>query len=868
MALSYHSGGVVRRVQDLRAMQQAGTAGLREEVEMAFPVISAYYSDAEVDSATMTNLQMELFDGPWDTPTMAEHYAEMSYGQFHLSGQVYGWYPLANDGAYYEGSQSEPYDNGFFGPPGGVADFLQESLTLSDPDIDFALYDSDGPDGIPNSGDDDGYVDATFFVHSGRGGEGGGPYIWSHRWRYSAMWGSAFVTDDASANGGFIRVNDYIMQPAASTGGGMIEIGVFSHEFGHALGLPDLYDTDYSSDGIGDWCLMGGGSWNSPTHPAHLSAWCKEMLGWVTPVLPDSNILAFEIPNVEENPFVLKLWTHGDVGSFEGPYSHGQDVGMEYFLIENRQRLGTDIHLTNIGLMIWHIDNSQYTNSNDWHRMVEIKGADGLPGNGDSPGDPFPGSEENYNFDFQTIPSATGWAGTNTEVAVLNISGSDTTMTADVEVHESVPHFSIVDFIVLDMSADQILEAGEAAEVWIEVHNVGGPATEVSAILTSLSPLVEVTDETLDIEDLGFMGSALSNSPFEFIVGDIDAPHVVGFKVNVLAAENSVGDSAVFHVGIGPPEVAIVDADGVVEGESNYLNYYSEALDSLMKVYQVWDIADLGVPDADWLMARPKLIWYSGDADTPLDFNSIALLEDYLDNGGNLLLSGQHMSNGGTLQEEFLAEYLGAEVMESSVDRTWVYGNSEHAAMTDLNRYLLRAMTSASNQTDPDVLHTLDHAEVIFTYPMFHDQTAGTSVITDSYRSIFMGFGFEALAPMQGDAVLARAQLLSQIFDWFDDPTLGVDPHRQLPPRTAEIGRAYPNPFNPSISLEILTNGSGRNMVMIHDIQGRQVAELEVAGDGLLEWRPDPKLSGGIYFARLQQDGRSVGDWKKITYLK
>ena len=64
-------------------------------------------------------------------------------------------------------------------------------------------------------------------------------------------------------------------------------IGVFAHEYGHALGLPDLYDTDYSSNGIGDWSLMAGGSYNyivrGGDSPAHLDAWCKYSLGWVTP---------------------------------------------------------------------------------------------------------------------------------------------------------------------------------------------------------------------------------------------------------------------------------------------------------------------------------------------------------------------------------------------------------------------------------------------------------------------------------------------------------------------------------------------------------------------------------------------------------
>ena len=70
-----------------------------------------------------------------------------------------------------------------------------------------------------------------------------------------------YTTNDTNALGIQVKVDDYIIQPAlsGSTGNKMIEIGIFCHEFGHVLGLPDLYDTDDSSPGIGEWGLMGSG---------------------------------------------------------------------------------------------------------------------------------------------------------------------------------------------------------------------------------------------------------------------------------------------------------------------------------------------------------------------------------------------------------------------------------------------------------------------------------------------------------------------------------------------------------------------------------------------------------------------------------
>jgi hypothetical protein len=185
---------------------------------------------------------------------------------------------------------------------------------------------------------------------------------------------------------------------------------------------------------------MASGSWSTPSSPVHLSAWCKEMMGWTIPIIPNQNIQNFEFPNAEENSFAVKLWTHGELDPFIGNYSHGQDVGEEYYLIENRQRIGSEQHLPGTGLVIWHIDNSRSTNSNENHRMVDVKAADGHF-NGSNSGDSWPGSTNNRNFDFETIPTSIGWEGVNTEVAVRNISDSDHTMWADIEVHESNPSY-------------------------------------------------------------------------------------------------------------------------------------------------------------------------------------------------------------------------------------------------------------------------------------------------------------------------------------------------------------------------------------------------------------------------------------------
>ena len=132
-------------------------------------------------------------------------------------------------------------------------------------------------------------------------------------YNYGCSNGGEYITNDACPKGGFIKVNSYVIQPETlptALGGGQQTMGVFAHEFGHALGLPDLYDTTYNSEGVGEWSLMGYGSWlgisKDGDRPAHLDAWSKSVLGWVSPTQVSTSSVA-QIKRVENNSVVYQL---------------------------------------------------------------------------------------------------------------------------------------------------------------------------------------------------------------------------------------------------------------------------------------------------------------------------------------------------------------------------------------------------------------------------------------------------------------------------------------------------------------------------------------------------------------------------------
>ena len=260
----------------------AGSGGILAG-DLNIPVLMGLYNNIQEPLADSLLLAKELFDGIWQTGTLSDYFTEVSLSRLNVSGRVYGWVQLTGSEIYYTGG------DGYWGLDltySRTDEMISQTVLGVDEYVDFGLYDNDGPDGIPNSGDDDGYVDILIIVTPTRGAECSwlSAHMWSHSARYS-LWdedGEPLSTNDQSTSGGNILIDDYIIGPTVSCASDrLIEIGLFCHELGHALGLTDLYDTGFYGVGIGDWGIMGHGAWNTPESPAHPCAWSKLQLGWV-----------------------------------------------------------------------------------------------------------------------------------------------------------------------------------------------------------------------------------------------------------------------------------------------------------------------------------------------------------------------------------------------------------------------------------------------------------------------------------------------------------------------------------------------------------------------------------------------------------
>ena len=343
------------------------------------PVLLVNFKDVP-GSYPRRSYEVRLFGDPAAEGTESEHnrrsmtsfYRDMSYRGvseevFKIDGEVSGWYHLPRSIYYYrEKSQDGSWPR--------MVEAMKTAFEEADKAMDFGRYDNDGPDGRPNSGDDDGVVDSLILIHSDVPQENSDTgLLQSHSNNFSKLMktgGLPFITKDPVRSdqgepvpGTFIKIDDYVLVPGASKQltpakkNSISEIGVFCHEFGHALGLPDMYDRTPASPnswGIGAYCTMSwgmyGASKDQPERPVSLSAWCKYFLGWAKVESLNENKQGVKIEPVEKENHIFRVDVPGT-------------SRQEYFLIEYRAkwwkdgtRINWDEDLPTSGLLIWHID--------------------------------------------------------------------------------------------------------------------------------------------------------------------------------------------------------------------------------------------------------------------------------------------------------------------------------------------------------------------------------------------------------------------------------------------------------------------------------------------------------------------------------
>lgn len=343
------------------------------------------------------------------TGSVKDFYLENSWNQFNLTVDVAGPYTASQNMSYYGGNDASGNDL-------RPRELVLEAVNFADPTVNFANYDNDN----------DGTVDGVYLIYAGYGEEAGGGAncIWAHAWQITP------VTKDGKT----ISKYSCSAELRGSSGTTITSIGVICHEFGHVLGAPDYYDTNYSTggqfEGTGQWDMMASGSWNNNgVTPAHHNAFTKiYFYSWATATTLTA-AADITVHNAAENQSFYRINT---------------TTSGEYYLIENREKHKFDAYIPGSGLLIYHVHSGVMTsassntiNTTYPQRMYPVcASATTNPsttpasyGSINSAGCAWPGTSNKTSFTDATTPNMKSWAGANTAKPMTNIARNATAKT-------------------------------------------------------------------------------------------------------------------------------------------------------------------------------------------------------------------------------------------------------------------------------------------------------------------------------------------------------------------------------------------------------------------------------------------------------
>ena len=331
----------IRRAAVNRARRSPAKAGIANGTKH-FLVILVQFSDLSFQSNTANAdfsalLNNHGYDVNGGTGSARDFYYENSAGVFEPVFDVYGPVTLSNNKAYYGGNDSSGNDKA---PEKAV----QQACQSLDSQVNFTQFDNDS----------DGEVDLVFMYYAGFGEADSDDEdaIWPHQWELTS--GEISLTLDGKKIDKYACTNE-----REGDSGNMCGIGTACHEFGHAMGLPDFYDTDYATNGQSAgmffFSTMDSGSYNNDGKtPPYFTIEERIMLGW----LDESAFQEFPISGNYTIPSV-----NNNV-AFRTP----TDMNGEYFVYECRGSNGWDAGLPSgaNGLVVTHVDKSS--------RSVKISG--------------------------------------------------------------------------------------------------------------------------------------------------------------------------------------------------------------------------------------------------------------------------------------------------------------------------------------------------------------------------------------------------------------------------------------------------------------------------------------------------------------
>lgn len=419
-----------------------------------------------------------------------------------------------------------------------------------------------------------------------------------------------------------------------------------------------------------------------------------------------------------------------------------------------------------------------------------------------------------------------------------------------------IDQFSVIDSLGND---DGRADPEETVELSVALINYPyfADADSVSLLLRTSDSNLVLVDSTSVISHIP-AGSTGDNGhdPFRFEVS-ASSPHWSHFELVIGAQPNDYSRVDSFKILIGRPSLIVVDDD---EG-ADYEKYYYDALDGLGILY---DCSNWLRQDAySEIQKYETVVWFTGnDSVTTLTQQDIDSLKSFLDNGGELFITGQDIGHD-IGSDAFYSDYLHSGFVEDHSGDYSVLG-VDGDPIGDGLVFSIRFGDGANNQTSPDVIRPTIDSDSSFYYRF--GQGACAVRYNNFYKVVYLSFGFEAI-----QRFTERTQVMRNVLSWFGYPVTemveNVEPLDDEPP----VVRLSPNPFRDRTSIQYEVPPNEHVHIAIYNLLGQQIRilrdEPQAAGVHTAVWdRKDDhgnNVPAGVYLCRLRV-GRFVCTRKMI----
>ncbi len=664
--------------------------------------------------------------------------------------------------------------------------------------LDFSQFDNDN----------DGWVDGIAIIHQGPGQEASGDPtdIWSHS--SNLIYYGEEVTYDG------VTVGAYTSQPEIYNGN-ISTIGVMCHEFGHNLGAPDFYDTDYetggSYPGTGQWDLMAGGSWNgSPggSLPAHHNPLMKQYYGWCefTDLDQYTDITDITIQNSNE--------AH-DFYIFETTTNN------EFYVLENRQQISFNGDVPGHGLIIYHFDEDhvmdhapQNNLNNTAHQGFYPKAYNG---NINSASCPLPGTMQINSFHDWSNPNSLSWAGqpTNKPITYINetVDGDITFSFLDMD----IPYTTCE---MLEPVTGSIYLQGET------VHIVADPWNSLDNL------------ENVEFYINGTLAQTLTEGPWEFdyATGTQTGQLLVGVKANGTDGSWAVDE---YYVEIANPITIVAeDFEGFNHGDMIIPNWISLDEDGVNNV----DLADFDIPwegtTGGFGIVDTRTLFPDEDIVAMSGYHTLAAIRADGVNNNDWFISPEVHIDGGSYVQFYQRSYgnqpmkfrvLVSEGSTDPADFIEVSGDSPIEAGADWT--MQRVMLTAYTGTDIRI---------------------AINCVSDNDSELLLVENFVILSA---------------------NGAVPNSDETQVPIMTT-LEQNYPNPFNPVTSISFNLKEAGDVDLSVYNLLGQKITTLKSgsmnAGRHTIIWHGEDSdnkpVPSGVYFYKLAKG--SYTKTRKMLLLK